>query len=353
MVGLVEQREVDLGEIGDLDVEPAVRLGPLGEPAGDRQAVAARAGRADDDREPGQRAPGSAGGEVGHAASLEARAAAAGARRSVRSCSAARAGPGLLGTALVRARRARHHPQRADRAELDDLGHHVRPAARRGAAAHAAVAQLGGAPDAAGGLGIEAGAGADGRDPARDAGGRGLGRQGGPDGRGRRRRRRGGDAMAIATRATKGVRIFARGRSGGHGRSIDTVSRGWSRAPRAWTGLRIPVADPAGQATDTDCRPRGGPHGPAANRGAPGPPAARGIDAVGVSASLLRPVRTRRQDCRRHAPDGRRGRMPDRRTGPPGRAAVADASAQPSPQRRYERANPGHRRRSGRPRGRP
>jgi hypothetical protein len=36
MVRLVEQREVDLGEVGDLDVESAVRLGPLGEPSGDR-----------------------------------------------------------------------------------------------------------------------------------------------------------------------------------------------------------------------------------------------------------------------------------------------------------------------------
>jgi hypothetical protein len=53
VVRLVEQRQPDLSQVGDLDVEPGVGPGPVGEPFGDRLAGAAGAGRADDDRERG------------------------------------------------------------------------------------------------------------------------------------------------------------------------------------------------------------------------------------------------------------------------------------------------------------
>ena len=58
VVRLVEQRQRDLGEIDDLDIEAAVAASKIGEPLGDGQSGATRAGRADDDGETGHgRAP--------------------------------------------------------------------------------------------------------------------------------------------------------------------------------------------------------------------------------------------------------------------------------------------------------
>ena len=77
------------------------------------------------------------------------------------------------------------------------------------------------------------------------------------------------------------------------------------------------------------------------------------IDAVGVSASLLRPVRLVGRTAADHAPDGRRDGC---RTGGPAHLGGRRSSMPPRSRlhsRRHERANPGHRRRSGRPRGRP
>ena len=48
MVGLVEQREVLLGQVGDGHVETAVRLGGIDEPLRDGQADPAGAGARDD-----------------------------------------------------------------------------------------------------------------------------------------------------------------------------------------------------------------------------------------------------------------------------------------------------------------
>jgi hypothetical protein len=49
MVGLVHERQVDLGKVEDLDIKPAVAPRPLGEPLADRQPDAPRAGTRDDD----------------------------------------------------------------------------------------------------------------------------------------------------------------------------------------------------------------------------------------------------------------------------------------------------------------
>jgi hypothetical protein len=50
---LVEQRQVELGQVGDVDVELRVGAGPVGEPARDREPGAPGAGRGDDDEKAG------------------------------------------------------------------------------------------------------------------------------------------------------------------------------------------------------------------------------------------------------------------------------------------------------------
>ena len=55
VVGLVHERQVELGKVHDLDVEPAVRDGALAEPLRDRQPDAAGPRAGDDDHERGHR----------------------------------------------------------------------------------------------------------------------------------------------------------------------------------------------------------------------------------------------------------------------------------------------------------
>jgi len=55
MVGLVHKRQVEFGEVHDLDVETVVRDSALAEPLRDRQPDAARPRAGDDDHERGHR----------------------------------------------------------------------------------------------------------------------------------------------------------------------------------------------------------------------------------------------------------------------------------------------------------
>jgi hypothetical protein len=61
VVRLVEHRQPDLGEVDQLDVEPAVRLGELLHPAGDGDAPATGAGAGGDDLQNGTRHESSSG----------------------------------------------------------------------------------------------------------------------------------------------------------------------------------------------------------------------------------------------------------------------------------------------------
>lgn len=51
MIGLVEQRQIQLCQIGDLEIEPAMDDRALNEPVGDRPADPPRAGTTDDNQE--------------------------------------------------------------------------------------------------------------------------------------------------------------------------------------------------------------------------------------------------------------------------------------------------------------
>ena len=53
VVGLVDERQVDLGQVDQLDVEAAVRAAALDEPVGDRLADATGTGAGEDDVELG------------------------------------------------------------------------------------------------------------------------------------------------------------------------------------------------------------------------------------------------------------------------------------------------------------